>query len=109
MPRRSLTAELAERFGKARWILIQGADGTLSFERNAGLSGESVVAALRAGGCEDVVVASLCTRALTQLQEAGIRVWRGVPGKPALDQAVRCRRGELTAAAEPLVLIGRRG
>ena len=108
VPRRSVTAELAERFGKARWILVQSAKGHLTFERNVALSGESVVSALRAAGCKDVVVSSLCTRALTQLHDAGIRVWRGTAGRPALEQALRCRRGELETASESLVHLGRR-
>jgi predicted Fe-Mo cluster-binding NifX family protein len=97
----SLDSPLSQHFGKAKWLLVYEAAERHRFVRNTGLSGPSVVEALAAAGCSDVVVLDAGAGAWGHLQQSGMRIWQGEPEVPARELIAGVERGALARAEPP--------
>lgn len=105
MARRRLEAPLSLEFGKAPWLGVWSSPDSGEFLRNVGLSGVAAAAAFRDAGCSDVIALHLGRRAEDALREHGIRLWRGIPGRPARELVEALRRGELAPWPSDLVTL----
>lgn len=66
----------AERFGKAKWLLVVESADRFELVRNEGLDGRWVADALAKRGCTDVVARHMGPSAWAHVVAAGMRAWQ---------------------------------